>query len=143
MLLAHLAATWAMVGLIWLVQVVHYPLFAHVGESAFVEYERRHQARITWVVAPLMLVELLLAVGLVARPAPHAPRWVAWLGLGLLGVAWLSTFLIQVPLHERLARGFDATAHRWLVDSNWLRTSAWTLRGALALYLARALLSAR
>ena len=31
LLAAHAAATWALVGLIWTVQVVHYPLFALVG----------------------------------------------------------------------------------------------------------------
>jgi hypothetical protein len=38
----HLAATAAMVGLIWFVQVVHYPLFASVGADEFVAYENAH-----------------------------------------------------------------------------------------------------
>jgi sterol desaturase/sphingolipid hydroxylase (fatty acid hydroxylase superfamily) len=68
---ANLAATWFMVGLIWFVQVVHYPLFAAVpaGEP-FAAYHRQHVRRTTWVVAPVMLVELVTAVALLlARPA--------------------------------------------------------------------------
>lgn len=32
---AHLAATWMMVGVIWFVQVCHYPLFPWIPEDAF------------------------------------------------------------------------------------------------------------
>ena len=51
----HAASTLSMVGLIWFVQVVHYPLFARV-EQGFIAYEQIHQQRTTWVVAPLMPV---------------------------------------------------------------------------------------
>jgi hypothetical protein len=58
--------------------------------------------------------------------------------IALLAVNWLSTFLVQVPLHARLGTGFDAAAHRRLVLSNSLRTLAWTGRGVLALVMLRA-----
>ena len=41
-LVLHVAATMFMVGLIWLVQIVHYPLFAHVGADTFLAYHQRH-----------------------------------------------------------------------------------------------------
>ena len=34
-LIIHAAATWFMVGLIWFVQIVHYPMFANVGRDSF------------------------------------------------------------------------------------------------------------
>jgi hypothetical protein len=37
-LVLHLATTLLMVGLIWLVQIVYYPLFARVGDSSFAAY---------------------------------------------------------------------------------------------------------
>jgi hypothetical protein len=127
LLLAHAAATWALVGLIWTVQLVQYPLFADVGPDAFPAFHARHTRQITWVVAPLMLAELATAVLLVAR-GPASP----WLLASLVPLAavWLSTWLVQVPLHDRLADGFDAAAHGRLVATNWIRTAAWTLRGA-------------
>ena len=125
-LLAHAASTLYLVGLIWMVQAVHYPLFAQVGEA---------QARISWVVGPPMLVELATAVWLVVRPPPGLPAWAPWLGLLLLALIWLSTAALQVPEHRRLEVGFDPAAVRRLVRSNWLRTALWTARGALALFL--------
>jgi hypothetical protein len=51
--------------------------------------------------------------------------------LGLIGVNWLSTAIVQVPLHRRLEQGFEAGAHGRLVATNWVRTGAWTARGVL------------
>ena len=60
-LLLQVAATLCMVGLIWFVQIVHYPLLAQVGRDGFRRYEMDHQRLTTWVVAPLMLTELTTA----------------------------------------------------------------------------------
>ena len=64
----HTFATLAMMGLIWFVQVVHYPLYAKVGPQAFAEYHALHVSRTTSVVAPLMLAELGAAVWLLLGP---------------------------------------------------------------------------
>lgn len=134
-LLGNFAATWYLVGLIWLIQIVHYPLFSQVGDPQFVEYERKHADRITPVVAIPMLIELVTAVWLcVEAPGTIDRRWMVF-GLGLVIVAWLSTALIQVPCHSRLGQGFDSYVHRVLVYSNWIRTIAWTARGMLMTYV--------
>ena len=66
--------------------------------------------------------------------APSDP-W-ALSGAVLVAIIWASTALIQVPCHAKLVEGFDARAHRRLVDTNWIRTIAWTLRGAIVLIMA-------
>jgi ABC-type bacteriocin/lantibiotic exporter with double-glycine peptidase domain len=81
-----------------------------------------------------MLAELASAVAVV---------WVvggalAWIGLALVGVIWISTWLWQVPAHRRLEAGFDAAAHRRLTRTNWVRAAAWTVRSVIALALAAA-----
>lgn len=127
----HAVATFAMVGLIWFVQVVHYPLMAAVGPPGFVDYEREHVRRTGWVVGPLMLLEAGSATLLLwTRPGPAS-----WAGVALLALIWGSTALVQVPLHHRLSVARDEQALRHLVRSNWLRTIAWSARGAVALGL--------
>jgi hypothetical protein len=49
----------------------------------------------------------------------------------LLALIWLSTAVVQVPLHQSLAARYDDSTLRRLVRSNWLRTMAWTARGLL------------
>ncbi len=135
LLLTHAAATLVMVGVIWFVQIVHYPLMARVAAGKFAAYEREHQNRTTLVVAPTMLVEAATATLLLVIPLPGGGRVLPAVGIGLLAVIWLSTFFVQVRLHSRLADGFDAAIHRRLVQSNWVRTAAWTGRGILALVM--------
>lgn len=140
LLLVHASATLFMFGVITLVQVVHYPLFDHVGKAGFAAYEAAHTRLITYVVFPPMAVELLAALALVVwRPAAVAP-WMAWVGLALVGVIWLSTAFLQVPQHQTLAQGFDARAHALLVQTNWIRTVAWALRSGLVVWMLARLL---
>lgn len=131
--LAHLLATLLMTGIIWYVQVVHYPLFAQVGASGFRQYEALHRQWTGLVVAPLMLLELGTALSLLWW-SPPVPGWSVWAGAGLVGLIWASTFFIQVPLHGHLDMGQDPAAIRRLVRSNWLRTVAWSLRSGLCLW---------
>lgn len=130
-LVAQAVATLALVGLVWFVQVVHYPLFARVPGDAFAAYEREHARRTTWVVAPLMGIEAVCAVVLLVGE----PGALTALGALLVAVIWASTFLVQVPCHRILERGWDEAAHRRFVRTNWLRTGAWSARGAIAIAL--------
>lgn len=131
----HQASTWFMVGLIWFVQIVHYPLLAQVGPTYLPSYERQHQRLTTYVVLPVMIAEMLLAIylGVVSPPAGRVGT--ARVALALLVLIWISTFAVQVPAHERLAAGFEPSVHTWLVHSNWVRTILWTARGGLAVQM--------
>ena len=135
-LLAHLAATLFMVGVVWFVQVVHYPLFSRVGPEKFSLYSEAHSRLTTYVVGPPMLVEAATALLLVLRRPEGVPLAAALIGLALVVVVWLSTALLQVPRHTTLGSGFDRRAWSGLVLSNWVRTVAWSARGGLVLWMA-------
>jgi hypothetical protein len=131
----HLFATLAMTGVIWMVQVVHYPLFSKVGVESFGAYHADHTRLITFVVLPLMMVEAATAALFAVQTPRGMPSWVAWVGLGLVGLIWATTFLHSVPRHGLLSAGFDPRAHAELVAGNWLRTVGWTLRSGLLLWV--------
>ena len=133
-LLVQLGTTLPLVGVIWLVQIVAYPLFARVGAAQFGAYHQAHSRLITFVVAPLMTGELAAAVAGAFFVDRSLPREAAWLGAALAVTAWLLTMFVSVPQHAILANGFDARAHEHLVATNWLRTLTWTLRGAILVW---------
>jgi hypothetical protein len=139
---SHSVALWVnlgcslyLTGLICFVQLVHYPLFAQVGREQFRAYAAAHSRRTVWVTAPLMILELLSSAYLLALPEAGSSLVLLRIAGGLTALLWLSTFLVQVPLHNVLAQGFDEQAWRRLVWSNWFRTFAWCLRSALLIYL--------
>jgi uncharacterized membrane protein len=125
--LASLAATLFMTGLNWFVQLVHYPLMAKVGREGFAAYETAHMRLTTLVVGPAMLVEAVATVALLLLRRD----WMTVTSAALLGVVWLSTALLQIPAHETLVSGYDEPVIRRLVETNWLRTAAWSLRSAI------------
>jgi hypothetical protein len=119
-----------MFGLIWMVQIVHYPMFSLVGVNEFPKYASCHQRNISLVVMPLMTVEAVTGAFLVVLYPERITFCIAMLALVLI---WGSTFLIQVPLHRKLAKGFDARNHELLVRTNWIRTILWSFRSFLLL----------
>ena len=122
------AATFAMTGVIWLVQLVQYPGFARVGAAEFGAFHRHHCRSIGFVVGPLMVLELMTALLLAVVGEPH---WFWRVMLGALLSIWLSTALLQGPLHGRLTRaGPRSELVRALVRGNWLRTILWSARSA-------------
>lgn len=135
LVLVHAAATLAMFGVILVVQIVHYPLFRYVEPASYEAFQAEHMRRITWIVAPLMTVELGTAILVAWRLPPGVSAWQAWAGLGLVLFIWGTTGLVQVPLHRRLTDGFERAAHRRLVRTNLLRTGAWALRALLVLWM--------
>ena len=124
-----------MIGVIWLVQLVHYPLMGFVEEARFSEFERSHRERIIWIVAPAMLIEGATGAWLSTSMPNDWRRGLVRFGLVLLGVIWISTLFIQIPLHDALQTNFLASDLDRLVATNWIRTIAWSLRGALCVYL--------
>ncbi|MFM8390558.1 MAG: hypothetical protein ACKOA5_15085, partial [Actinomycetota bacterium] len=68
-LVLNLVATCVMVGVIWFVQLVHYPLLALIGIDRAPEIAVEHQRRTAWVVGLPMAVEgVTTLVLLFARP---------------------------------------------------------------------------
>jgi hypothetical protein len=100
--------------LIWLVQLVIYPAFHVIERHAFVAWHLRYTGAVTWVVAPLLLLQ---AVGMVAVVwYGCAPMWVWWAAAGGIALAWTATASWSVPAHNRLQRS----------GQDWVRTAAWT-----------------
>jgi hypothetical protein len=124
----HLSALAVMTVLIWVTQLRTYPRFASVPAERFRDYHDRYRIRVSLVAAPAMIAELVSGAYLLFRPPDGFNGMLFGISVILIAPIWLSTFAVQVPLHERLAAGFDRGAHRRLVSTNRIRTALWSLR---------------
>lgn len=138
--LLHLATVLLMTGLIWVIQWVHYPLFAYAEKTNFVRFEQAHTARITLIVLPLMVLELFSAFALVWRPPLFMSLFEVYVTACLTVGTWAATFFLSVPEHQKLAQGFDLHAHRRLVKTNGVRTVCWTANAFLLLVIVHRIL---
>ena len=129
--LLSLFSGWFLTGLIWTIQVVHYPSFSRVGEFSFAEFHRFHTSSISLIVIPLMLVELVSSVLL----AVMTPEYRFLFVVACVLVIWVSTFILSVPSHNELSAGFVQSAYTKLVQTNWIRTVLWTIKSGFMTYL--------
>lgn len=129
----QIVSTFFLTGVIWVVQIVQYPFFRYISVVSWTKYHEDYRFWITPIVAPAMICELLTAILMIFYSQRFDTKFI-WAGLILVLIIWASTFFIQVPLHEKLAVGFDENTHQLLVQTNWIRTIAWSLRSVLMIY---------
>ena len=124
-------------GLIWLVQLVHYPGFLLVGKDSEASYQRHHTRSISWVVIPLMLTELVFALWLLSIPFLfQVLSYLSYAAFACLVLIWLVTFTGAVPLHRKLQeQGYEREVIQKLLKLNWIRTVGWTFRTLLLFLL--------
>ncbi len=113
-----------MAGLIWVIQVLHYPAFADIGEDRFTDFHAKHSSRITFIVLPVMLIELVTALMLVYN---HPSYFFIVNLLTIIGL-WAATATLSVPIHSMLSEKQDVEKINRLVGTNWIRTFLWSFR---------------
>jgi len=128
MVCVNLVAAAMMTGVIWTVQLVHYPLLASVGVDEAAAVAVRHQRMMSWVVGPPMLAEGAATVWLLISPPEGLQWWLPWASAVMLATVLGCTVLLSVPLHAQMATSPLADTGRRLVVTNWPRTAGWTAR---------------
>jgi hypothetical protein len=127
------ALSFWVLGQIWLVQVVIYPLFTKVGEADYIAYHRFYTRRIPLVVILPGFASFLLPLPL-AWLGPAVPTWmsVANVATGIAGL--LVTVGLEIPRHGRLEKtGRNAATIAELIRYNWPRTASISLQAAVTL----------
>ncbi len=114
----------ALVVLIWLVQIIIYPGFKYYSSEDLIEWHDRYTRRITFIVIPLMLGQLVLStLILFYQPTAYSIGTMA-----LLFTIWLLTFLFFVPQHRDISKGRISVGKLdLLIKTNWWRTAFWTI----------------
>ena len=126
MLIIHLIATSVMVGVIWVIQLVHYPSFHFIELKQYTTFQRFHMSRISYVVIPAMLTELFTLI-LIIISMDQIDTLVLASAILLIFI-WLITAVFFSGVHQKLTLGYDQTVVDKLVKLNWGRTLLWTLR---------------
>lgn len=120
---ANRLASFGLVVLIWLVQLIIYPAFSAIEPGRFIAWHAGYTRAITWVVGPLMLGQ----AGLLGFLLATRPSWLYALAACLVAAAWAATCFLAVPAHDRLREaGPDPAVIARLVAKNWIRTAAWS-----------------
>jgi hypothetical protein len=132
------------IGVIWVLQLNHYPLYAKVGQQEFQDYMIAHNGRILLpIVLPSIAAFISSLLLLWQRPVEIA-SWSVWLIIALNVATLLSTIFVQGAAHTALAHdGYSEILIQRIITTNWIRTAAWTVNGLLLLWMTATLIEAK
>ena len=120
-----------LVGIILMTQFVNYPLFKTI-DLDFNKYHQKYTERMGFVVAPLMIIELILVMYITIN---HYNNLLVILISLLTFFIWTSTFFIQVPVHNNISRKRVDSQIAFLIKSNYIRTVCWLIKLIISIEL--------
>lgn len=121
-----------LVVLIWIVQLIVYPGYSFYSDENLLKWHKYYTPRITVVVAPMMFVQMGIAIYLSLFEF-SIPNLIYFL---LVLSTWVSTFSYFVPLHQKIEANQEIKpSAKKLTFGNWIRTFQWTLTFVFGLYL--------
>jgi len=123
-LLFQLVSNSYLCAVILITQFVTYPSFLQADTQKFISYHRKYVNIISFIVAPVMLIELITLSVLVYM----TNDFLLIKSLILLICIWLTTFIMMVPTHNNLSLKFDEGEIKKLINYNWIRTFLWFLK---------------
>ena len=125
-LLGHLIFTSIMTGVIWVIQIVHYPSFHFIEKELYTAFQKFHMNKISIIVMPIMLAELITGIMLFLDKSSKSPFLI--ISFVILVLIWLITGVFFSKAHNELMTGYQELVVNQLVVMNWIRTLLWTLR---------------
>lgn len=131
LLLFWAALVFWVLGQIWLVQNVTYPLFAKVGAPDYKAYHAFYSQRILLPVILPGFASFILPVVL-AVVGPTVPIWMTAVNIASGIVGLLVTVRLEIPRHARLVNGGkNDTTIAELIRFNWPRTLSISTQAAI------------
>jgi len=127
----HLVSSFMMIGIVWLVQVINYPLLSLVPEQFFSAYYRSHLLKSQWIIVPLMVLEAATGGLLLIFPIVQVAYWLYQINFALIVLIWLETILMHLSVHRQLKERHSKAAIENLTRIGWLRTITWSAHGAV------------
>jgi hypothetical protein len=132
--LAYVCLVFYDLGMTWVLQLMHYPLYHNVGAADFSNYVQANNQRAALPAILPALATLVVSLLLVWRRPNTVTILEAWLAVTLNVAVLVSTAVWQGRLHGQLVElGKSDAMIDVLVRTNWIRTGAFTIQGALVI----------
>ena len=115
-----------MVGVSLITHFITYPSFKLIKSSSFSEFHKSYTKKMLFIVAPVMILELISSLLLVIFDVNDNNTEICLLITLIL--IWILTFLTIVPIHNKLTVNYNKDLNQKLIKLNGLRTILWILK---------------
>ena len=127
-LTGNLCASVLMTGMVSFIQFVQYPLLNHISSYDFSCYFKKYISRISWVIYPIVILEIIFATSLAFLPLKSKLQFPILITYILLALITMNSFLIQTPLLQKLRFSFDEVLLSKIMFYNRLRLFSSAMR---------------
>ena len=134
--LLNFVTSFLMMGVIITTQIVNYPLFLSISKNDFNNFHSKYTNKITAIVIPLMITELILSIILLIS----IQNYMTILIFTTISLIFISTIFIQVPIHKKIKKEFNKNLLNKLIQTNWIRTILWFVKSSASYNLIKGLL---
>ena len=115
-----------MVGVSLITHFVTYPSFKLIKSSIFSEFHKSYTNKMLFIVAPVMILELISSLLLVIFDMNDNNTGIVL--LITLMLIWFLTFFTIVPIHNKLSVNYNKDLNQKLIKYNGLRTILWIIK---------------
>ena len=120
-----------LIGVLIITQIISYPSLSSIDKTFFEKYHKNYVNRISYVVIPLMLIELFSLVCLTF----YISDLFMIKSLLILLTIWLFTFISIIPLHNSLSNKRSDDIINRLINYNWFRTILWSIKLIIIIFV--------
>ena len=125
---SNLIVSSILLGLILVIHFVHYKSFNFIDIEKFVEFHKFHTKNISFLVIPLMIIEVVISIII----CYFYFSILSLINLSLVALIWITTFLLQVPSHNKLSTGKSIAEIEKLVSGNVFRVYLWFFKAIVS-----------
>ena len=115
-----------MVGVSLITHFVTYPSFKLIKSSIFSDFHKSYSNKMLFIVAPVMILELISSLLLVIFDISDNNTGIVL--LITLMLIWSLTFFTIVPIHNKLTVNYNKDLNQKLIKYNGLRTMLWIIK---------------
>ena len=115
-----------MIGISLITHFVTYPSFKLIKSSSFSEFHKSYTNKMLFIVAPVMILELISTLLLANFDMSYKNIEISLLITLLL--IWFLTFFTIVPIHNKLTVNYNKDLNQKLIKYNGLRTILWIIK---------------
>lgn len=143
LILCLLASGYCM-GVVWIAQLVDYPLYLAVPPSSFPAYFAKFNEAIVFPVIFALSVGWIISVVLILNRPREIPAWAAWSAAGLALLGFIASAAFEFPYNQQLmAEGFNEAAINAKITGNWFRLVPWTIQAGLVAWMVNSVIASR
>ena len=131
-------------GVVWIAQLVDYPLYLAVPPESFPAYFAQFNESIVFPVIFALSMTWIISVALILNRPKEIPAWAAWTAAGLAMLGFIASAAFEFPYNKQLmAEGFNEVAINAKITGNWFRLVPWTIQAGLVAWMVNVVIKSR